>query len=33
MLEKVTPDHKIPEVVGWYHSHPSYHCWLSSIDS
>lgn len=20
------------QVVGWYHSHPSYGCWLSGID-
>lgn len=33
MLEKIEPDHKTPEVVGWYHSHPSYHCWLSGIDA
>lgn len=23
---------RLEEVVGWYHSHPGYGCWLSGID-
>lgn len=23
---------KMHNIVGWYHSHPSYGCWLSGID-
>lgn len=28
-LQKV---HRLENVVGWYHSHPGYGCWLSGID-
>jgi len=24
--------HRLENVVGWYHSHPGYGCWLSGID-
>ena len=24
--------HRPENVVGWYHSHPGYGCWLSTID-
>lgn len=23
---------RVESVIGWYHSHPSYGCWLSGID-
>lgn len=26
------PDASIMNIVGWYHSHPGYDCWLSNID-
>lgn len=29
MLEGVGVEEK---AVGWFHSHPSYYCWLSSVD-
>lgn len=24
--------HRMENVVGWYHSHPGFGCWLSSVD-
>ncbi|CEF65517.1 26S proteasome non-ATPase regulatory subunit 14 [Strongyloides ratti] len=32
MLEKLRLTKRDDEVVGWYHSHPGYGCWLSRID-
>uniref|UniRef100_A0A0K0EEE9 MPN domain-containing protein n=1 Tax=Strongyloides stercoralis TaxID=6248 RepID=A0A0K0EEE9_STRER len=32
MLEKLKVTKRNDEVVGWYHSHPGYGCWLSRVD-
>uniref|UniRef100_A0A0N5A1I2 MPN domain-containing protein n=1 Tax=Parastrongyloides trichosuri TaxID=131310 RepID=A0A0N5A1I2_PARTI len=32
MLEKLKITKRNDEVVGWYHSHPGYGCWLSRVD-
>ncbi|KAK6465247.1 JAB1/Mov34/MPN/PAD-1 ubiquitin protease-domain-containing protein [Scheffersomyces coipomensis] len=31
-FNKQLPVHKGENIVGWYHSHPGYGCWLSGID-
>lgn len=30
--ESCLPVGRMERVVGWYHSHPGYGCWLSGID-
>lgn len=30
--ESCEPVGRMEKVVGWYHSHPGYGCWLSGID-
>lgn len=30
--EMSEPVGRLEKVVGWYHSHPGYGCWLSGID-
>lgn len=30
--ESCEPVRRMEKVVGWYHSHPGYGCWLSGID-
>ena len=32
MLEMLKQTQRTENVVGWYHSHPSFGCWLSSVD-
>ncbi len=32
MLEALKQTHRQEMVVGWYHSHPGFGCWLSSVD-
>uniref|UniRef100_A0A0K0F9A9 MPN domain-containing protein n=1 Tax=Strongyloides venezuelensis TaxID=75913 RepID=A0A0K0F9A9_STRVS len=32
MLEKLKLTKRNDEIVGWYHSHPGYGCWLSRVD-
>lgn len=32
MLEKLKQTGRSENVVGWYHSHPGFGCWLSSVD-
>lgn len=32
MLEKLKQTGRTENVVGWYHSHPGFGCWLSSVD-
>ncbi|KAG0665324.1 COP9 signalosome catalytic subunit rri1 [Maudiozyma exigua] len=32
MNSMTSSDDKINRIVGWYHSHPGYDCWLSKID-
>lgn len=32
MLALLSQTHRYENVIGWYHSHPSYGCWLSSTD-
>ena len=31
-MEKIKASGRTDNVVGWYHSHPGYGCWLSGID-
>ncbi|CCK72846.1 COP9 signalosome catalytic subunit RRI1 KNAG_0L02300 [Huiozyma naganishii CBS 8797] len=31
-VSEFVPSQGLVKVVGWYHSHPGYDCWLSSID-
>jgi 26S proteasome regulatory subunit N11 len=32
MLDMLKQTQRTEVVVGWYHSHPSFGCWLSSVD-
>ena len=32
MLELLAQTNRTEMVVGWYHSHPGFGCWLSSVD-
>jgi proteasome lid subunit RPN8/RPN11 len=32
MLDMLKQTMRTEVVVGWYHSHPSFGCWLSSVD-
>lgn len=32
MLDMLKQTNRNEMVVGWYHSHPSFGCWLSSVD-
>lgn len=32
MLEMLQQTDRIENVVGWYHSHPGFGCWLSGVD-
>ena len=32
MLDMLKQTHRPEPVVGWYHSHPGFGCWLSGID-
>ena len=32
MLDMLKQTQRTENVVGWYHSHPSFGCWLSSVD-
>ena len=32
MLEMLKQTDRLENVVGWYHSHPGFGCWLSSVD-
>lgn len=32
MLEMLKQTDRPENVVGWYHSHPGFGCWLSSVD-
>ena len=32
MLEMLSQTGRKENVVGWYHSHPGFGCWLSSVD-
>jgi len=32
MLDMLKQTKRSEVVVGWYHSHPSFGCWLSSVD-
>lgn len=32
MLDMLKQTQRSEVVVGWYHSHPSFGCWLSSVD-
>lgn len=32
MLEMLKQTDRQENVVGWYHSHPGFGCWLSSVD-
>lgn len=32
MLEMLKQTDRAENVVGWYHSHPGFGCWLSSVD-
>lgn len=32
MLEMLKQTDRSENVVGWYHSHPGFGCWLSSVD-
>jgi 26S proteasome regulatory subunit N11 len=32
MLDMLKQTQRPEAVVGWYHSHPSFGCWLSSVD-
>ena len=32
MLEMLKQTDRMENVVGWYHSHPGFGCWLSSVD-
>ncbi|PJF38403.1 MAG: hypothetical protein CUN55_17385, partial [Phototrophicales bacterium] len=32
MLELLKKTHRYENVVGWYHSHPGFGCWLSGTD-
>jgi 26S proteasome regulatory subunit N11 len=32
MLEMLSQTGRKEMVVGWYHSHPGFGCWLSSVD-
>jgi len=32
MLEKLKEVGILDNVVGWYHSHPGFGCWLSIVD-
>ena len=32
MLDMLTQTGRPETVVGWYHSHPGFGCWLSSVD-
>lgn len=32
MLEMLNRTGRTEMVVGWYHSHPGFGCWLSSVD-
>jgi len=32
MLDMLKQTNRDENVVGWYHSHPSFGCWLSSVD-
>ena len=32
MLEMLSQTGRKETVVGWYHSHPGFGCWLSSVD-
>ena len=32
MLDMLKQTQRNENVVGWYHSHPSFSCWLSSVD-
>lgn len=32
MLEMIKQTGRSEMVVGWYHSHPGFGCWLSSVD-
>jgi COP9 signalosome complex subunit 5 len=31
-LKHTSPNGSVPPIIGWYHSHPNYGCWLSGID-
>jgi COP9 signalosome complex subunit 5 len=31
-MELIRKVGRLENVVGWYHSHPGYGCWLSGID-
>ncbi len=33
MLDMLKQTQRSENVVGWYHSHPSFGCWLSSVDT
>jgi 26S proteasome regulatory subunit N11 len=32
MLEMLKQTHRPEMVVGWYHSHPGFGCWMSGVD-
>lgn len=32
MLDMLKQTQRTENVVGWYHSHPGFGCWLSSVD-
>ena len=32
MLEMLKQTDRVENVVGWYHSHPGFGCWLSGVD-
>jgi 26S proteasome regulatory subunit N11 len=32
MLEMLKQTDRVEDVVGWYHSHPGFGCWLSGVD-
>ena len=32
MMERLKQTGRPEMVVGWYHSHPGFGCWLSSVD-
>jgi len=32
MLDKLKQTNRPQMVVGWYHSHPGFGCWLSGVD-
>lgn len=32
MLELLAQTNRTEMVVGWYHSHPGFGCWLSNVD-